>query len=144
VTEEGEADAGPQGERVVVLVDALNVLRSQWPNLPPAQLVERCTAWARAGGHAALVVFDGAPPLAHAAPDDGTRICAVVGTRGESADDWIARRASALAEQGRAYWLVTSDRELRRRAGAHAARQIGGGSFLRELLGSADRGQPRR
>lgn len=31
------------------------------------------------------------------------------------------------------YWLVTSDRELRRRAGERAVRVIGGGSYAREL-----------
>ena len=33
------------------------------------------------------------------------------------------------------YWLVTSDRELRERAGERAERVIGGGAFIRELLG---------
>jgi hypothetical protein len=32
-----------------------------------------------------------------------------------------------------AHWLVTSDRELRERAGSGAERVIGGGSFLRQL-----------
>ncbi len=31
------------------------------------------------------------------------------------------------------YWLVTSDRELRERAGADAERIVGGGAFLAEL-----------
>ena len=48
---------------------------------------------------------------------------------GESADDWIARHA----RDHRPYWLVTSDRELRERAGAEAERVIGGGKFLSEL-----------
>jgi rRNA-processing protein FCF1 len=54
----------------------------------------------------------------------------VVGTSAESADDWITRRASELAES---YVLVTSDRELRERAGGKAERVIGGGAFAREL-----------
>lgn len=54
----------------------------------------------------------------------------MVGTGKESADDWIARRAAELVEP---YVLVTSDRELRERAGGKAERVIGGGSFAREL-----------
>jgi predicted RNA-binding protein with PIN domain len=102
----------------VVLVDARNVLRSRWPNVPEDELVERVLSWAEGEGVRAVVVFDGR------APEGG------VGTKGESADDWIARSASELAEQ---YWLVTSDRELRERAGTRAERTIGGGAFLREL-----------
>jgi hypothetical protein len=102
----------------VVLVDARNVLRSRWPNVPEAELVERCRAWAEEQGITALLVFDGPAP-------DGA-----IGTGKESADDWIARAAAELDEP---YWLVTSDRELRERAGGNAQRTIGGGSFLREL-----------
>jgi rRNA-processing protein FCF1 len=51
----------------------------------------------------------------------------------ETADDRIAREA---AELDGPYWLVTSDRELRERAGAKAERVIGGGSFARELTTS--------
>jgi hypothetical protein len=50
----------------------------------------------------------------------------------ETADDRIAREA---AEQEAPYWLVTSDRGLRERAGAGAERVIGGGTFARELRG---------
>jgi rRNA-processing protein FCF1 len=67
-----------------------------------------------------LVVFDGRAPVE--AED-------VVGTGREIADDWIAREAALHAP----YWLVTSDRELRERAGRNAERVIGGGSFAREL-----------
>jgi hypothetical protein len=48
----------------------------------------------------------------------------------ETADDRIAREAAARDEP---YWLVTSDRELRERAGGRAERVIGGGSFARVL-----------
>jgi rRNA-processing protein FCF1 len=51
----------------------------------------------------------------------------------ETADDRIAREASELDGP---YWLVTSDRELRERAGGRAERVIGGGSFARELRAS--------
>jgi hypothetical protein len=97
---------------VTVLVDAENVRRSRWPNLSRLELVAR--------GHRAVVVFDGAAPeLA----DD------VVGA-GASADEWLAAHAGEFAP----YWLVTSDRELRSRAGGGAERVIGGGSFLAALL----------
>jgi hypothetical protein len=102
----------------VVLVDARNVLRSRWPNVPEAELVERSRDWTAEQGLNAVLVFDGQ------APEGG------VGTTGESADDWIARAAAELDEP---YWLVTSDRELRRRAGERAERTLGGGAFLREL-----------
>jgi rRNA-processing protein FCF1 len=59
--------------------------------------------------------------------------CAVVQTGGEIADDWIARRAAEIREEDRRYWLVTSDRELRARAGGDAERTIGGGAFLGQL-----------
>jgi rRNA-processing protein FCF1 len=58
----------------------------------------------------------------------------VVGTGAESADDWITRRAAELSES---YVLVTSDRELRERAGGNADRIIGGGAFARELAALA-------
>jgi rRNA-processing protein FCF1 len=48
----------------------------------------------------------------------------------ESADDRIAREAAQLDGP---YWLVTSDRGLRERAGGRAERVLGGGSFAREL-----------
>jgi predicted RNA-binding protein with PIN domain len=109
----------------IVLVDARNVLRSVWPNIPEAELVDRCRRWAELGRHQAVVVFDGtAPPSG----DDGVE---VVGTGRESADDWIARRAAEPAQAE--IWVVTSDRELRGRVPA-ASRLVGGGSFARELL----------
>lgn len=103
---------------VTVLVDAENARRSLWPNLGPQELVELVREWAEREGVEALVVFDGRAPAG------------AVGTGDESADDWIARYAADAEEP---YWLVTSDRELRRRAGGRAERTIGGGAFVREL-----------
>jgi len=100
---------------VLVLVDGRNVQRSRWPNVGSEELVAAVERWASGERHQAVVVFDGSAP-------DGA-----VGTGGESADDWIARRARELEEP---FWLVTSDRELRRRAGERADRIVGGGSFL--------------
>jgi len=108
---------------VIVLVDAPNVRRSLWPNLSPERLVERLARWAEAEGAEAVAVFDGPAPEPVAGVD-------VVGTGAESADDWITRRAAELSEP---YVLVTSDRELRERAGARAERIVGGGRFAREL-----------
>jgi hypothetical protein len=107
---------------VTVVVDARNVLRSRWPNIPEDRLVDLVRTWAEREGMRALLVFDGRAPVD---ADD------VVGTGGEVADDWIAREARRFAP----YWLVTSDRELRARAGGDAERVIGGGAFAGEILG---------
>ena len=116
-----------------VLVDARHVLRSQWPNIAEDRLVEACRAWAAAQGVRAVIVFDGRAPgdlTGERLLEDGTLL---VGTGGESADDWLTRAASQRAARGAPFWLVTSDRELRQRAGTRAERTIGGGSFAREL-----------
>ena len=101
-----------------VLVDAENVRRSMWPNIPADELVALVRRWAAHYGHEPIIVFDVRAPV------EGADVVAA-----PDADDWIARRAAELED----YWLVTSDRELRRRAGGRAARVIGGGSFAGEL-----------
>jgi hypothetical protein len=107
-----------------VLVDAENVRRSRWPNLSRDELVRRAREWAYANGKRLVVVFDGAPFE-----------CAADLVAGEpSADDWLAAHAAEHVP----YWLVTSDRELRQRAGGAADRIVGGGAFL-ELIGSTRR-----
>ncbi|HZT52787.1 MAG TPA: hypothetical protein VE995_00220 [Gaiellaceae bacterium] len=115
--------------RPLALVDARNVLRSTWPNIAEAELVELCRRWAAEEGCDALVVFDGEAP---SAPADGR--VEVVGTGPASADDRIVCQAARLRSEGRPFWLVTSDRELRRRAGAGAEQTIGGGTLARRLL----------
>jgi hypothetical protein len=110
-----------------VLIDARNVLRSQWPNIQEGELVELCCAWAERKGLRAVVVFDGD------APAGGTDMCAVVATGHESADEWLIRRAAQVRAKGTSFWLVTSDRALREAAAAGAERTIGGGSFANEL-----------
>ena len=99
---------------MTVLIDGENVRRSRWPNLSKEDLVELVRRWAEAEGLDALVVFDGSAP-------EGA-----VGSGRETADDWLAREAPSYAP----YWLVTSDRELRERAGEAAERVLGGGAFL--------------
>jgi hypothetical protein len=112
----------------VALVDARNVQRSTWPNIDDEELVRRVRRWA-AGRCAVVLVFDGDAP-----PVDGGPDVELVGSGTESADDRITREAGSLARLGRRFWLVTSDRELRQRAGPGAERTIGGGRFARELL----------
>ncbi len=89
-------------------MDAENVRRSLWPNIPRDELTELVEAWAEREGVDARVVFEGE----------------------EIADDRIARETE---EVDGPYWLVTSDRGLRERAAANAERVIGGGAFAREL-----------
>jgi hypothetical protein len=109
-----------------VLVDARNVARSRWPNLSDDQLVAAVRRWAERKGVRPVIVFDGQAP---------ERADDVVGTGGAgSADDWIAAAAERLRAEAAPFWLVTSDRGLRARAGPGAERVIGGGAFL-GLLG---------
>jgi hypothetical protein len=108
-------------EPLTVLVDAENIRRSVWPNIPEQQLVEMCATWAEWHRRRLVLVFDGHAP-------EGRAPCETVAAR--NADDWITDAAAGLNH----YWLVTSDRELRRRAGERALSLVGGGSFIRELL----------
>jgi hypothetical protein len=103
----------------LVVVDAENVRRSQWPNLSRTELVERARAWAEREGVELLAVFDGEPP--EDAPD-------LVGSA--NADDEIVVITTKLDGP---FWLVTSDRGLRERVGDRAERVIGGGTFVRQI-----------
>ena len=103
----------------LVVVDAENTRRSQWPNVSREALVRRARKWAEHEGHDLLVVFDGAPPAD--APD-------LLGAR--NADDAIVDLAAQLASP---WGLVTSDRGLRGRVGGRPERVIGGGSFVRTI-----------
>jgi hypothetical protein len=108
----------------LVVVDAENVRRSQWPNLSRDELVLRAREWAAREGHELLIVFDGAPP--EDAPD-------LVGAG--NADDTIVELSAGL---DRPWWLVSSDRGLRGRVGENPARVLGGGSFLRAIESERD------
>ncbi len=103
----------------LVVVDAENTRRSQWPNLSREELVRRAREWADREHHQLLVVFDGPSP--EDAPD-------LVASR--NADDAIVELAPQLVSP---WWLVTSDRGLRERVGERASRTIGGGSFVRTI-----------
>jgi hypothetical protein len=108
----------------LVVVDAENVRRSQWPNLSREELVRRAREWAGGEGHELLIVFDGAPP--EDAPD-------LVGSR--NADDAIVE---LTADLGDPWWLVSSDRGLRGRVGERPARVVGGGSFVQSIAAARD------
>jgi hypothetical protein len=95
----------------IVLIDGENVRRSAWPNVSRTDLVRLVEDWSGRQGLEARVYWEG----------------------DETADDAIARDAGKLDR----YWLVSSDRGLRQRAGGRAERVIGGGSFLRQLRGGA-------
>jgi hypothetical protein len=97
-------------ETPTVVVDAENVRRSIWPNVSGERLVELVRRWAQERGYDYRVVFE---------------------AEDESADDRIVHETAELER----YWLVTSDRELRERAGGRAERVVGGGAFIRELTG---------
>jgi hypothetical protein len=94
-----------------VLVDAENVRRSLWPNIPKDELEGLAKRWGAGHGHEVVVVWESET----------------------SADDRIARAAAELEPP---VWVVTSDRGLRERVAPHVERILGGGSFARELRGS--------
>ena len=114
---------------LTVLIDGRNVQRSQWPNLTDEELVERARAWAERNGKRVVIVFDGKASDGIVGAEELDDRTTLVGTGGESADDWLIREAPHYPGA----WLVTSDRALRQAAGGQAERVIGGGSFLREL-----------
>jgi predicted RNA-binding protein with PIN domain len=106
------------------------VLRSRWPNIPESELVDLVRAWGEREGVRVVLVFDGKAP-----PGDET-----IGTGAESADDWLAREAARLRASDQPFWLVTSDRELRARAGSGADRVIGGGAFAVGITEPSEQG----
>jgi hypothetical protein len=105
--------------RPLVVVDAENARRSRWPNLSKHDLLERARKWAKREGVDLIVVFDG-----HA-PDDAPDVASA-----PHADDAIVH---IVSDHNGPVWLVTSDRELRRRTGDGAARTFGGGGFVGQI-----------
>ena len=111
------------------LVDGMNVIGSRptgwWRDRPAAMraLVERLAAFAEATGEEVAVVFDGRPVEVEAGPVD---VGFASGGRG-AADDVIAARA----EPG--VTVVTSDRELARRAREAGADVVSARSFEARL-----------
>lgn len=111
----------------VLLVDARNVMRSRWPNLRASRFVDLTRAWAEREDVRPVIVFDGPAPRERPVGVE------IYGTYAETADDWIAREAPRLFDEGRRIWLVSSDRGLRDRVAPYVERTIGGGTFAGEL-----------
>jgi hypothetical protein len=116
-----------------VFVDARNVIRSRWPNIPENRFLELTREWADREGVRAVIVFDGPAPGGRIGVSQLDERTSVVGTGSGSADDWIAEEAERLAGEGRRLWLVSSDRGLRARVRTYVERTIGGGSFAVQL-----------
>jgi hypothetical protein len=106
-------------DRPLVVVDAENARRSRWPNLSKHELLERARKWAKREGVDLLVVYDGS------APEDAPDV-----TSAPHADDEIVR---IVTEHEGPVWVVTSDRELRRRVGDRVEKTLGGGGFLAQI-----------
>ena len=121
--------------RADALVDARNVARSRWPNIPEAELVSLVQRWAQARGLRAVLVFDGEAPWVGVGERTLDEATLLVGTGRASADDRLVEESGRRRAAGEPFWLVTSDRALRTVAGEGAERTIGGGAFARELLG---------
>jgi predicted RNA-binding protein with PIN domain len=117
----------------IALIDAENVRRSRWPNLSSKELLSRALDWANREGVRAWLIFDGRTPDGGTGEQEFEAGHKAVGTGGETADDWIIRKAGEFRSQNQPYWLITSDRLLRDLAGGGASRVVGGGSFLRKL-----------
>lgn len=118
---------------VKVLIDARNVVRSQWPNIADQKLVDLCWSWGAQHGHHVVVAFDGVAPAGLVGEKEMGPGCTVIGCGSRSADSWLEREAHRCHDAGQLYWLVTSDRLLRNVAGVHAERVIGGGTFAGEI-----------
>jgi rRNA-processing protein FCF1 len=110
----------------VLVVDAENVRRSIWPNVPLDELVELCARHAEREALDVVVALDGPP--AQLAADQ----VPLLAEPGRSADDLIVAHVAGLAP-GTAT-VATSDRALRERLDAHLVSFVGGGAFVRELL----------
>jgi hypothetical protein len=118
----------------LVVVDARNVMRSRWPNIPEDRFLDLVRSWAEQKGAGLVAVFDGRAPGDRLGVHELDDRLTVVGTGTGSADDWIAEHAPELARGRGRLWLVTSDRELRRRVEDVVERLLGGGSFAGTLL----------
>ena len=123
----------PDRDELLVIVDARNVMRSRWPNIPEDRFLDLTRAWADADGARVVAVFDGRAPESRVGTHELDGRITVVGTGAGSADDWIAEHTVELGRDGTRLWLVTSDRELRERVHARVERTIGSGSFAAQL-----------
>jgi hypothetical protein len=109
---------------------ASDVLRSRWPNIPEADLVELAGRWAAARCVRVHLVFDGRASGELVGERDVEPSLRLVGTGAQSADDAIVRIAKAVAGRRAA----VSPRHLR--PGASPAGGRGrSGNRRRELRG---------
>jgi predicted RNA-binding protein with PIN domain len=122
----------------LVLVDGSNVARCDpWRGANPeaddpmlrTRLVDAIGSWAGANGHEVLVTFDGAGPWRPGSVQVTDRV-EVLGTGRTEGDDVLASRAVQATRAGEAYWLVTSDHELRLLAGGGAERIVRADEFV--------------
>lgn len=119
-----------------VIIDARNVMRSRWPNAGERELVDAVARWASEHPHTPIVavVFDGTFEGDGPGVYEHDERTVIVATKGEIADDVIAREVEELRAESEPVIVATSDRELRERVESHGAKVIGGGSFLRTVL----------
>ena len=103
----------------LVIVDAENVRRSQWPNLSH----EGSSDARESGPHVKATSYRSSSTARR--PRTRRTSC---GSR--DADDAIVELAAPIDDP---WWLVSSDRGLRERVGDGPERVIGGGSFLRSI-----------
>jgi hypothetical protein len=91
--------------------------------------VDLCRAWAETRDARAIIVFDGEAPVGLVGEEELDPHALLVGTGAQSADDWLVGAAAEVRARNERFWLVTSDRALRERAGAGAEKLVGGGAF---------------
>ena len=118
----------------LVIVDARNVMRSRWPNIPEDRFLDLTRSWAEQEGADVVAVFDGRAPGDRLGVHELDDRLTVVGTGKQSADDWIAGHAPELARDRGRLWLAAADREQRRRVEDAVERVVGGGSFAGRLV----------
>ncbi len=68
--------------------------------MPEGELLERCRTWAKRRRCDAVVVFDGNAPGGLVGERELDGRCLLVGSGGESADDWIVRETAELHAAG--------------------------------------------
>ncbi|MBC7460870.1 MAG: NYN domain-containing protein [Thermoleophilia bacterium] len=124
-----------------VIIDGRNVMRSRWPNVGERELVEAVARWSAAHARTPIVavVFDGTYEGDGPGMYEHDERTVVVATKGEIADDVIAREVEELRAELEPVIVATSDRELRARVEAHGAKVIGGGSFLQTVIPDTQR-----
>jgi predicted RNA-binding protein with PIN domain len=122
---------------VAVVIDGYNLAMREWPGEPPVEQRERLVALAanlRARMRTPVtIVFDGGDvPGPASARRAGVRV--LFSSEGETADDLVVREVAALPADVPVI-AVSSDRDLRRRVGAHGALAVPVEAFTEVLRG---------